>query len=496
MKRPGFIERHNLWTEIQKEASQKIKAVVKEQDLLLIRTAWSDQHGIVHSKWLLPQEFLSTLENGMHISTGTFLFDTGSAMVFNPFVPGGSLDIPLMTGGPNIVAVPDPDTFTILPWAKRTGFILCDEYFQNGQAMPFSSRGILRQSLAELDQRGLEYIIGLEVEWYLAKLEDPMLEFTHVGSYGKPGEPALISAVEHSFQYLSEPHNPEIHDLLLVLAENLVKMGLPLRSIENEGGIGQYEFTFDAMPALQAADTMMILRMATKQICRQQGYIASFMCLPKLQGCSSNGWHVHQSLVDRTTGENAFMSADSKILISDLGKHFIGGILKHANAASVFATPTINGYKRYRSHSLAPDRVGWGLENRGAMIRLLGGFDNPSTHIENRIGESAANPYLYIASQLISGLDGIDYQLDPGSPTEEPYAAEHPMLPKSLSEAISHLSQSTLFSQKMGQEFINFITKIKQSEINRFLESVTDQLPEEYLTQVTDWEQREYFELF
>lgn len=93
MKRPGFIERYHLWTEIQKEASSKIKAVVKERDLLLIRTAWSDQHGIVRSKSLLPQAFLSALENGMQISTGTFLFDTGGAIVFNPFVPGGSLDI-------------------------------------------------------------------------------------------------------------------------------------------------------------------------------------------------------------------------------------------------------------------------------------------------------------------------------------------------------------------------------------------------------------------
>ncbi|MEH2182810.1 hypothetical protein [Nostoc sp.] len=166
----------------------------------------------------------------------------------------------LMTGVPNLVAVPDPDTFKILPWAKRTGFILCDEYFQNGQAMPFSSRGILRQSLVELHQRELEYIIGLEVEWYLAKLEDPMLAIANVGTSGKPGESALVSAVDHSFQYLLESHNPEIHDLLCVLAENLVEMGFPLRSVENEGGVGQFEFTFDPIPALQAADTIDLLQ--------------------------------------------------------------------------------------------------------------------------------------------------------------------------------------------------------------------------------------------
>ncbi|MEH1966351.1 glutamine synthetase family protein [Nostoc sp.] len=496
MKRPGFIERHHLWTEIQKEVCEKIKAVVKERDLLLIRTAWSDQHGIVRSKSLLPQTFLSALENGMQISTGTFLFDTGGALVFNPFIPGGSLEMPEMTGAPNLVAVPDPHTFRIVPWAKRTGLILCDQYFQNGQKMSLSSRGILRQSLAELHQRGLEHIVGLEVEWYLAKLEDPMLALADVGTSGKPGQPPKVSAVEHSFQYLLESHNPEIHDLLRILAENLVEMELPLRSVENEGGIGQFEFTFDPIPALQAADTMTMFRMATKQVCRQQGYIASFMCRPGLQGCSSNGWHLHQSLINRTTSENAFMSANSSTLMSDLGKHFVGGILKHANAASVFTTPTINGYKRFRPNSLAPDRAGWGLENRGAMIRLQGGFDDPNTHIENRIGEPAANPYLYMASQLICGLDGVDCKLDPGSPTEEPYATENPALPRSLLEAISYLSQSELFGQKMGQQFINFMIKMKQSEINRFLEAVAGQSPDEYSKQVTDWEQREYFELF
>ncbi|WP_414528534.1 glutamine synthetase family protein [Nodularia chucula] len=496
MKRPGFIERHHLWTENQTELSEQIKAVVKEQDLLLIRTAWSDQHGILRSKSLLPQAFFNALENGMQISTGTFLFDTGGALVFNPFVANNSLEIPEMKGAPNIIAVPDPHTFYILPWAKRTGLILCDQYYQNGQPIPLSSRSILCQSLADLQHRGLDYVVGLEVEWYLAKLEDPMLAMADVGHSGKPGEPPKVSAVEHSFQYLLESHNPEIHDLLCILAENLVQMGLPLRSVENEGGIGQFEFTFDPIPGLQAADTMTVFRMATKQICRQQGYIASFMCRPKLQGCSSNGWHLHQSLINRTTGENAFISANSNTLMSDLAKHFMGGILKHVNPTCVFTNPTINAYKRFRPNSLAPDRAGWGWENRGAMIRFQGGFDDPNTHIENRIGEPAANPYLYMASQLICGLDGVDSQLDPGSPTEEPYTTENPPFPSNLLEAISYLSQSELFAQKMGQQFINFMIKMKQSEINRFLKAVADQSPEEYSQRVTDWEQREYFELF
>lgn len=492
---PGFIERHNLWTAAQKDAAERVKATVKEHNLLLIRTAWEDQHGVVRSKSLLPQTFFSALENGMQISTGTYLFDTANALVYNPFTSGGGLGIPEMTCVPNITLAPDPHTFRIVPWAERTGFILCDQYFQNGKPMPLSSRAVLRKSLEETHQRGLEYIAGLEVEWYLTKLEDPMLAISHLGSPGNPAEPPKVSAVEHGYQYLMESHNPEIHSLLQILAEKLVEMGLPLRSVENEWAPGQFEFTFNPLPGLEAADAMMMFRMATKQICRQHGYLATFMCRPGLQSFYSSGWHLHQSLVNRE-GENAFMSTDESELMSEFGKSFVGGLLKHANSASVFTTPTINGYKRFKPYSLAPDRAGWGWENRGTMIRVQGGANDPTTHIENRVGEPAANPYLYMASQIISGLDGVDHNLDPGSMTDEPYQANRPLLPKSLMEAIAALKQDSLFKAKMGEAFVDFIIRMKESEISRFLASVAQKPEQEYLEQVTDWEQREYFELF
>jgi glutamine synthetase len=491
-----FIERHQLWTDEQKDAAERIKAIVKEQNLLLIRTAWEDQHGVVRSKSLLPQAFFSALENGMQISTGTFIFDTANALVYNPFVPGGSFNMPEMTGAPNLVLAPDPHTFKVLPWAERTGFILCDQYFRNGSPMPLSSRNVLRNAIAALHQRGLDYIAGLEVEWYLSKLADPMLQISHLGSPGNPAEPPQVTSVEHGYQYLLESHDPAIHSLLFKLAENLVEMGLPLRSVENEWSPGQYEVTFEPLPGLVAADTMMLFRMATKQICRMQGYHASFMCRPGLQGCYSNGWHLHQSLVDRETGENAFVSANPSEPMSDLGKYFVGGILQHANSASIFTTPTVNGYKRFKPNSLAPDRAGWGYDNRGVMIRVQGEFDDPTTHIENRVGEPAANPYLYMASQIIAGLDGIDRQLDPGLFTDEPYAAECPALPKSLIEAIEALKQDTLFRSKMGDAFVDFILKMKESEASRFLASMNGKPPHEYLEQVTEWEHREYFALF
>src|SRR5205085_4074504 len=123
--------------------------------------------------------------------------------------------------------------------------------------------------------------------------------------------------------------------------------------------------------------------------------------------------------------------------------------LKHGIAATPFATPTVNGYRRYRPNLLAPDRATWCHDHRGVMLRVLGAPGDPATRIENRIGESAANPYLYIASQVVAGLDGIDNKLDPGPPDEEPYAAARPMLPTSLPAALDVLEGDALFRARL-----------------------------------------------
>ena len=153
------------------------------------------------------------------------------------------------------------------------------------------------------------------------------------------------------------------------------------------------------------------------------GYFATFMCRPALKGYYSNGWHLHQSLVDAKTGENRFIPAGAGERLSPIGRAFLGGLLAHAAAATAFATPTVNGYRRFKPNSLAPDRAGWGYDHRGAMIRVLGGPGDPATRMENRGGEPAANPYLYMASQLVSGRDGIEANRDPGPQDDEPYAA-------------------------------------------------------------------------
>src|SRR5207253_8091257 len=172
--------------------------------------------------------------------------------------------------------------------------------------------------------------------------------------------------------------------------------GLQRRSLDVHARLSQLDSALAPRPALAAGAASVLVRSAVKQSARRHGYHATFMCRPKLPNIMSSGWHLHQSL--RKNGVNAFVS--DKEDLSETGKQYLAGLLAHARASSALSTPTINGYKRYRPYSLAPDRVVWGKENRGAMLRVVGGPGDPGTRIENRIGEPAANPYLYFASQI------------------------------------------------------------------------------------------------
>ncbi|MCQ6277075.1 glutamine synthetase [Bacillus sp. V3B] len=489
----GFISSYQLWTEEQKAAAQQIIADMEEQDFLIVRIAWVDHQGVLKSKRVPKEGFIKTLKNGLNISTGTFIFDSAYAIVFNPFIPGGGYGVPEMTGCPNITLVPDPLSFKMIPWAERQAIVMCDIYFNDGQPVPYSVRQVYRQALEKLDRRGMDSMVGLEVEWYLTKLEDPMLAVEHNGDLGTPPAAPKVSTVEHGLWYQAEPHNQEIHQFLDILAENLLQMGIPLRTMENELGPGQYEFVFDPLTGMEAADAMMYFKIATKQISRKYGYMATFMCRPHLKGFSSSGWHLHQSVIDKETGKNLFM--DDRQAISEFGRHYIGGVLENAGAASVFSIPTINGYKRLKPNSLAPTSTVWGIFNRGVMINVHGSGGDPASHFENRIGEPGANPYLYMASQIVSGLYGVDHKIDPGEPSVTPYDNDQTKLPTSLREAIEELKKSEMFKEEFGESFINYIAALKESEVGRYLQYVKEENIVNADVETTEWEQREYFEV-
>jgi glutamine synthetase len=477
----SFVERHGLWSDEQKEAASRLRRIVEEKNLEVIRLSFPDQHGILRGKTLIASEAVRSLEGGCSITTSLLAKDTSHKTVFPVFSAGGGFGMKEMEGAADVLMVADPTTFRVLPWAPNTGWLLCDLHFSDGRPVPFATRNLYRKVLDQLTGRGYDFVAGLEVEFHLFKLNDAHMAPEDAG---QPGRPPDVSLLWHGYQYLSEQRYDLMEPTLDSIRRDIIALDLPLRSVEVEFGPSQCEFTFAPTVGLAPADTMVLFRSAVKQIARRHGHHATFMCRPKLPNVFASGWHLHQSVVSRAGGENVFMAKESGETLSPLGRAWLAGLIEHARASTVFTTPTINGYKRYRSYSLAPDRAIWGRDNRGVMIRVLGGADDPATRLENRIGEPAANPYLYMASQILSGLDGVDRKLDPGPSADTPYETKAALLPKSLREAVFALDDDPFFRAALGPEFVDYYVHIKNAEIERFQ------------AEVTDWEQREYFEMF
>jgi glutamine synthetase len=286
---------------------------------------------------------------------------------------------------------------------------------------------------------------------------------------------------------------------LRIVQHTAQALGLPLLSLEIELGPSQVEAVFEATDALTAADNMVLFRSAVRQALRRAGYYATFMCRPPFENIMSSGWHLHQSLVDTKQGRNAFMrdtpqanteANDARHTLSEIGTHYLAGLLEHAQGMTAMCTPTANGFGRFRPNALAPQSILWGRDNRGAMLRVIGQAGDPSTRIENRLGEPAANPYLYMASQIHAGLQGMQEKSVPPLATDSPYGNSDEALnnqavriPHNLSDALLALQDNSAMREGFGAEFLRYYARIKKSEQQRF-DDAEDKL---------EFQKREYF---
>ncbi|TAG64624.1 MAG: glutamine synthetase, partial [Burkholderiales bacterium] len=402
----------------------------------------------------------------------------------------------------------DPPTFHVLPWAPNIAWIQCQTHDRHGNLSPFDTRGQLQTALRKLASFGYGMRCGLEVEFHVYKLDDPKLA-PEESSWPAPAP--RVSMIHPGNNVLCEQWADMSDEPLRIILKTAQSLGLPIRSLEIELGPSQVECVFDVQDALAAADSMALFRNATKQALRRAGYHATFMCRPQFPNIVSSGWHLHQSLYDQKSGANAFsiptspsmgdgrvvtnedhFRARASNVLSPVGAHWLAGLLAHAHASCAFAVPTINGYARYQPNMMAPQRAIWGVGSRGAALRVVasGHANDPATRIENRLGEPAANPYLYIASQIYAGLDGIERALKLPPADESPYAAGDgsDALPNSLASALAALNADPCLIDGFGADFVHYFTHIKQHEIARFeAAKAASQL---------DWEQREYFDLF
>lgn len=488
-----FVERHDLWTPAQHRAASAVERAIKKHKLDLVRFAFVDQHGTLRGKTLLAAEAAGAMRSGVTMTTTLLAKDTSHRTVFPVFTAGGGLNVPEMQGAGDFIMVADPATFRVLPWAPNTGWLLCDIVFTNGRPVPFSTRQLYRDALAKLGAAGFDYCAGLEVEFHLFKIENPRLAPSDVADW--PPEPPEVSLTTQGFQYLTENRFDQVAPIMDVLRETLLALGMPLRSQEVELGPSQYEFTFGTQSGFDAADTMVLFRSAMKQAARRHGHLVSFMCRPKFANAFSSGWHLHQSLIDRKTKANAFVSKDKNEILSPLGRHYLAGLLANASAGAAFATPTLNGYKRYHGvNTMAPVQAIWARDNRGVMVRVMGQPGDAATHLENRVGEPLANPYLYIASQIHAGLDGVARKLAPPISADDPYgrgnAGTPESLPRDLEEAAAALADNACLRAAFGDAFVDYYVAIKRFEIAR---AAKDAPSDPAL--VSTWEHREYFDM-
>ena len=488
----GFVATHGLHSDAQRDAAAQVVRQIGDAGLRTVRLIVVDQHGIPRAKNLSGDAFVSALENGSDFSGAIYSLDSANGVFPPPFAAGGGFGIDEMTGFPDVTLVPDPATFRVLPYADRTGWILSDPYFSNGKPVPLDGRALLRRQLARLAERGLELYAGIEVELYVTRPASASVAFGETGQPGQPGAVLEVEPIERGYQFLSDSRMDGFAETVEAIRDGLVDVGIPPRSIENEWGPGQIEITFSPMEGLAAADAMILFRSTVKAVCARLGLHATFMCWPALPNFFPSGSHLHQSLLEIESGRNVF--ADDSVLLSQTGRRFVAGLLDHARAMAVFGDPTTNAYARFRPYSFAPDRICWGGDNRGALIRVQGGPGDAGTHVENRLSEPAANPYLWLAANIAAGLDGIDRGADPPDPVDgDPYVADAPLLPQSLAEAVDDLDRSAFYRTAFGDALVDYLVMMKRAELERYDKAAGDG---EDGSGRSDWEMREYFELY
>jgi glutamine synthetase len=494
---PGFVGRHGLASPEREALAQEVMASIRSLGLRTVRLAVVDQHGVPRGKMLSPEAAIAAMSDGLDFSGAIYSLDTGNQVFVPAFARGGGFGIEEFTGFPDVMLVPDPSSFRVLPWADRTGWMLCDVYFGNGQPMPLDGRGLLRRVLGSLAEAGYDFLAGIEVEFYIVTLSGGPLSPENAG-FTPP--PPAVSVFERGYQYLSEVRLDGMGPVLEAIRDALDGVGLLPRSMEDEWGPGQIEVSFAPIAGLAAADAAVLFRSAVKQVCQRRGLLATFMCRPALANFFSSGWHLHQSLLNRPTGSNAFTSSSDTL--SAVGRRYVAGLLEHTAPMAVFAVPTVNGYKRFRPYSFAPDRVSWAEENRGVLVRVQGAPGDASSHVEMRLGEPAANPYFYLASNIAAGLDGIRRNLEPPPPVSaDPYAAEAPPLPGSLSEAVAALDADQFYRSVFGATLVDYLVMMKRDEIRRYEDALAQAAAGSAGagvagSDVSDWEMREYFEFF
>jgi glutamine synthetase len=446
---------------------------------------------VLRSKTLVAAAVAQVMHNGVGMVSTLLLKDTSNRTAYKVFEAGGTKDLPGFEYASNVLLMAEPESYLQLPWAPGTGWLRTQPFMQDGTPIELDTRRVLQRALQRLATSGYGLKCGLEVEFHIYRIEDTQAQLDPEQA-AWPGLPPRVSMIHPGYNLLADSCYDMADEPMRIVLHTAQSLGMPLLSLEIELGPSQVEAVFEATDALTAADNMVLFRNAVRQALLRAGYYATFMCRPPFPNIMSSGWHLHQSLVELSSGNNAFRRESpaegsdamaAQYVLSETGEYYLAGLLKHARGMAVFCTPTPNGFARFQPNALAPQSVLWGRDNRGAMLRVVGECNDNGTRIENRVGEPTANPYLYIAAQIHAGMNGIERQLRAPPATDSPYSGSHELLPKSLGEALEALDADVALCTAFGQPFVDYYTQLKRLELSRF-DAAQDK---------TDFERREYF---
>jgi glutamine synthetase len=447
------VETENRATSNEDSRKVVLRRVEKEKAEFVL--LWfTDLEGHLKSFAITPHELEAALDDGMG-------FDGSSITGFNAIEES------------DMVAIPDPETFQMMPWKEgetRVARMICDVVTPDGKPYDGDPRYVLRQALARMESMGFDtFNIGPELEYFLFK-DDMGTETLDEGGY------FAMTTMDAAGELRNET------------IRALTSVGIPVEYHHHEVGPSQHEIDMRYSPALEMADHTITYRLIVKEVAKKAGFHATFMPKP-IFGENGSGMHTHQSLF--SDGRNAFFDADDQWHLSDVCKAFIAGQLHHARELSAVFAQWVNSYKRLVPGFEAPVYVAWSRRNRSALIRipLYKPGAEQATRAELRCPDPACNPYLTFAALLHAGLEGIEKGYELPEPMETNLyhlTAEQRRergivsLPETLGEAIDEMAQSELMRKALGPHIFDRYVELKRKEWD------------EYRVQLTDWEMKRY----
>ncbi len=416
---------------------------IEERNIRFIRLWFTDVLGTLKSVAIAPAE----LENAFDEGIG---FDGSAIEGFARITES------------DMLAKPDPATFSILPWrteAPGAARMFCDVVMPDGTPSHSDPRNVLRRTLDKAAKMGYTCYTHPEIEFFLFK--------------SQPEKGVAPVPVDQGGYF---DHTPAVvgHDFRRQAITLLEAMGISVEFSHHEGAPGQQEIDLRYADALSTADNIMTFRHVIKEVALEQGFYASFMPKPFTDHPGS-GMHTHVSLFE---GENnAFYDAKAEFHLSKVGRSFIAGILRHASEMTAITNQWVNSYKRLQGGGEAPSLINWGQSDRGALVRIPMYKPNKenSTRIEFRSPDSACNPYLAYAVMLAAGLKGIEE----GYLLEE--TSEAKPLPANLNEAIVAMEGSELVRQTLGEHVFEFVLRNKRAEWQDYRRQVSAYELDRYL---------------